>query len=193
MGLATLGGIPLVVDPDSVARSFKMKTAQHDTLGGKVIQVFGTSLGDMTVSGSFGVGGWQERDQFTAQIKKWIQADIDRARSQPLRFSYPSRAWNFLVHVKAYSGTSGEFTHSDREINPTWTLVLFIVEDSTGKVVKGIQDLYISRLMDGIGWKQTPYNGPNQAQVDKLLAPYGGSVVKYLADGANPTGQVGAP
>lgn len=201
MGLASLGGLPLVVDPTSVQWTFRMKTAEHVTLGGKVIQVYGTDLGDMTVSGVFGRGdarlgetaSWEAMERFRVQVEAWATSDANSAHGAPLRFLYPSRKWDFKVHVKAYTSGGGEFEHSNGNINPRWTLTLFIVEDSTNRVVKGIQDMYLSRLMNGIGWKQTKYNGPNQAEVDRILQPYGGEVGTYLQSGltGNTQGQAG--
>lgn len=189
MALATLGGYPLPVDPDSVAWTFRMKTAEMVTFGGKVIQVYGTDLGDMSVAGSFGKGGWEARDRFTARVQAWALSDANSLHPTPLRFTMPSKGWDFRVHVKAYTADGGEFEHSNENFNPRWGLVLFIVEDSTRKVAKGVQDLYISRLMNGIGWKQTQYNGPDQQAVDKLLSPHGGSVAEYLRAGIS--GQTG--
>lgn len=180
MALATLGGYPLPVDPDSVAWTFRMKTAEIITLSGKVIQVYGTDLGDMSVAGSFGKDGWEARDRFTARVQAWTNADANALHPTPLRFVMPSKGWDFRVHVKAYTADGGEFEHSNENFNPRWGLVLFIVEDSTRKVAKGIQDLYLSRLMNGIGWHQTEYNGPTQEAVDAKLAPYGGSFRGYL-------------
>jgi hypothetical protein len=181
MALATLGGVALPVDPETVAWTFKMKTAQIITVGGKVIQVYGTDLGDMSVSGSFGVGGWSARDRFTAQVNKWVTADTTTLHPKPLRFFMPSKGWDFRVFVKAYTAEGGEFEHSNENFAPRYGLLLFIVEDATMKVVKGIKDAYISRLMNGIGWKQSEYNGPTQDEVDAKLSPYGGDFSKYLA------------
>ena len=180
MALATLGGLPLPVDPNSVAWTFRMKTAEIVTLGGKVIQVYGTDLGDMSLAGTFGKGGWEARDAFTARVQAWANADSASLHPTPLRFSMPSRGWDFRVHVKAYSAQGGEHEHSNENFAPKWGLVLFIVEDATTKVVKGIQDLYIARLMNGIGWHQTDYNGPTQQEVDTRLKPYNGSFPDYL-------------
>ncbi len=187
MALATLGGYPLPVDPDSVAWTFRMKTAEILTLGGKVIQVYGTDLGDMAVAGSFGRGGWEARDSFTKRVQDWALADANTLHPKPLRFSMPSKGWDFRVHVKAYSADGGEHEHSNENFAPRWGLVLFIVEDSTLKVVKGIQDLYLARLMNGIGWKQTKYNGPTQQEVDDRLSPYAGSVGEYIKAGVSGT------
>lgn len=183
MALASLGGYPLPVDPDSVAWTFRMKTAEIVTFGGKVIQVYGTDLGDMSVAGTFGRGGWEARDRFTARVQGWANTDAHSLHPKPLRFVMPSKGWDFKVHIKAYSAPGGQFEHSNDDFNPKWGLVLFIVEDATTKVVKGIQDLYIARLMNGIGWHQTEYNGPTQAFVNDKLSPYGGSVGEYLRAG----------
>jgi len=183
MALASLGGYPLPVDPESVAWTFRMKTAEVETLGGKVVQVYGTDLGDMAVAGSFGVDGWTARDRFTARVNTWIQRDAASLNPVPLRFVMPSKGWDFQVHIKAYTANGGQFEHSNENFNPRWALVLFIVEDATRRLVKSIQDLYIARLMAGIGWKQTDYNGPPQEAVDSLLAPYGGEVGTYLGMG----------
>ena len=78
---------------------------------------------------------------------------------------------------------------------------LHVDEADAGEIVKGVKDLYIRRLMDGVGWKQTEYNGPNLTAKDSLLAPYGGNVGEYLraqyfdaADGSstNTTGASGS-
>lgn len=207
MGIAMLGGIPLPIDPSSVSWDFAMKIAEHQTLGGKVIQVFGTDLGDMTVSGTFGNGirakgdtaGWEAQERFRLQVVSWTQKDIATHAPIPLRFLYPPKRWDFQVHVKAFSDGSGRIEQAADIFNPGYSLTLFIVEDSTRKVVKGIRDLYLSRLMNGVGWKQTKYNGPDQKDVDAKLAAYGGDAGAYLkaqyfaASAAGATNTTGQP
>jgi hypothetical protein len=195
VGVATLGGVPFRIDPDSVSWSFKMKVADRPTVGGKVVQVLGTSLGDMTVTGRFGNGdralgdveGWQEQARFLAQVKAWVQEALDSSGARTLRFVYPPRRWDFRVLIKAYNAPDGgpAVRHDQADFNPGWQLVLFIVEDVAGRVVSGIQDLYIQRLMAGIGWRQSAYNGPTQEQVDATLEPYGGDLSAYLAEQFN--------
>lgn len=190
------------VDPDSVRWTFDMKVSEHKTLGGKVIQVFGTELGDMVVSGKFGRpstkkgenAAWEAQDRFITQVLAWVDVDAETLNSKPLRFLYPSKKWDFKVYIKGFRSEQGSFEHNIDNINPGWVMTLFIQEDSTGVVVKGIKDMYLSRLMNGVGWKQTKYNGPSQDLVEQRLFPFGGSVYDYLADPiVNPTGQMGAP
>jgi Transglycosylase SLT domain len=195
MGVAQLGGLPFRIDPDSVAWSFSMKVARRKTVGGNVVQVYGTDLGDMTVSGAFGFGdrsrgdqsGWEDQERFRRRVEAWVDDSISTSGARPLRFLYPPRRWDFQVLVRGYTGPAGPaVSHENAEFNPKWTLTLFVVEDSTRRVVAGIRDLYLSRLMDGVGWKQTTYNGPlSQAEVDKTLAPYGGDLRGYLIEQFN--------
>lgn len=195
MGVASLGGRSFRIDPTSVAWTFKAKTAVRQTVGGSVVQLLGTDLGDMTVSGVFGNGdrargdreGWQEQERFRAQVEAWIDQHVATS-GRPIRFLYAPKRWDFQVLVRGYtSGDGGEAVQHDAgTFNPTWTLVLAIVQDSTRRVVAGVRDLYIARLMSGVGWKQSSYNGPmTQTEVEATLAPYGGDINAYLAQQFN--------
>jgi hypothetical protein len=215
MGLASLGGVAFRIDPDSVAWEFRMKTARRKTVGGVVVQVYGTDLGDMTVSGVFGNGdrargdreGWREQERFRAQVERWVDQHVATS-GRPIRFLYPPKRWDFQVLIRGYTGPGGgeAVAHDPATFNPGWTLTLAVVQDSTRRVVAGIQDLYIKRLMAGVGWKQSGYNGPlTQGEAEAVLAPFGGSLHTYLAEQFNqaagfsggdvpltPTGEVGA-
>ena len=204
MGLATLGGIPMHVDPDSVSWTFDMKIVEHKTMGGKVIQVFGTEMGDMTVSGKFGNAdrrkgedaAWEAQERMFAQVKAWSKGDAATFKPVPLRFLYPSKKWDFKVFIKAFAADSGYFEYNNTNTNPGWRMTLFVVHDATGVVVKGIADIYLSRLMNGVGWHQTKYNGPNEDDVTKLLKGAGvDDIYHYLADPVinNTAGAAGAP
>lgn len=187
---ASLDGVPFRLDPSSVSWSFKIKAADTRAVGGKVIQVFGTTLGDMTVTGQFGrgdwargdVAGWQEQRRFTDQVDQWATVDDTTHQPKLLRFLFPSRKWDFNVYLKTYSSPSAsDAVHlANEEINPQWQLTLFIVEDKSRTVVKGIKDLYIARLAEGVGWKISEYNGNTQSEVDSLL--HGRTMGDYIGD-----------
>lgn len=169
MGTAVFAGRTFRLDPDSVRWSFKSKISDVATVGGKVIQVYGTTISDMTVTGSFGVGGWQQQAEFLQQMKSIGQEQAMSGRAargiaqrQPYRFSYPPRGWEFLVYLKAYEDPGGApkaIRLAADVINPKWKLVFHIVEDNSG-LKKVAQDAYIARLSKGIGWRQTEFNGP---------------------------------
>jgi hypothetical protein len=189
MALASLGGLTFTIDPSSISWSYQMKTAQQRTIGGSVVQVIGVNLGDMTLSGSFGQGnrargdteGWQAQERLRKQIQTWTDEAIESSGAKPLRFLFPLYKWDFQVFVKNFTSPDGETVHHNNAIiNPKWQLTLFVVSDSTGVVVKGIKDSYLSRLMTGIGWKQTQYNGPTAQQVSSTLD--GKTVTSYVED-----------
>lgn len=178
-----LGGIPIWCNPDQIRWNFKMKTAETLTVGGKVIQILGTTLGDITVQGAFGNGehakgeteAWQSQIRFRNQIMAWVQAATDNSASKPLRFTYSPHGWDFQVFVRNFS----DIEQVVDEPNPKWALTLFPVDAGSNKIISGIKDLYIQRLMEGVGWKQSAYNGPSQAEVDAKLG--GQSTTDYQA------------
>lgn len=182
MGDASLAGHTFRLDPTSVRWEFNTKVADFPTVGGKVVQVYGTSVSDMTVTGTFGKGGWREQAAFLKTMKKVgsqqvAEAGISRSHRNPHRFLYPSRGWDFLVYLKAFSNPEGSrsVVLDNNIVAPKWTLTLFIVEDNTG-LKKVAQDAYIARLAKGIGWKKTKYNGPLGS--DELKANLAGKSVE---------------
>lgn len=181
MGIASLDGIPFRIDPRSVTWDFKMKVCEAETLGGKVIQVIGTELGDMVVKGVFGYGdrskgdtmGWEDQERFYQRLSAYTRQEARDRDPMPVRFLYPPSNWDFTVYVKRLDDP---IRLANEIFNPEWTLTLFLVRDNTGVVVSGIKDLYIQRLMAGIGWGQTVYNGPlDQAAVNDYLVKHGGT------------------
>lgn len=183
MPFMSLDGVRLWVNPDDIRWNFKMKVVDHKTMGGKVIQVLGTTLSDLTISGAFGRGdrakgeteAWESEIRFRRQVEKWADRAVHTDNTDPMRFIYPPQKWDFQVFIRSVSGTDW----SVENINPRWQLVLFPVDDRAQRVVKGIKDLYLKRLLEGVGWKQTEYNGPTQMEVEEELS--GRSVEEYIA------------
>ena len=197
MGNASLGGRHFRLDPTSVQWSFDTKLSDKPTVGGKVMQVFGTRISDMTVQGTFGAGGWREQEKFLAWMKDLGDKQVadygsPRSRKKPFRFIYPAKRWNFLVYLKAFSnldGGSRSVVLAPEIFAPTWQLTLFIVEDNSG-LKRVAQDAYISRLSEGLGWKQTVYNGPMDDE--QLKAALEGSTIQdYILESFG-IGQVAA-
>lgn len=206
MGLATLGGHAFRLDPRVVSWDFSIIAVDTPTIGGKVVQVLGATLGDMTVTGSFGVGGWQEQERFLQTMKDMADSQFSKAGgkvglSEPLIFRYPPKGWDFLVYLTGYKqpGGVGSVLLDDSVHAPEWQLTLFLVEDNAG-LTKVAIDTYIARLAEGIGWKQTVYNGPmNFSDVEATLQ--GRTFEQYVSEqlGISPvqtsssTGGAGSP
>ena len=184
--VATLGSWRVRIDPTQVAWDFSVKASVTPTVGGRVVQVYGVRLGTMRVTGTVGKAGWREANRLLAQIKAWGDAQSKALHPAPLRFRYPPKRWDFAVFVTAMHAPDAPdgsaVLHANAVIAPKFTLELFIVEDNT-KLATVAMDVWISRLAEGVGWKQTAYNGPlTQAQVDDLLqrAGYAGDLDGYL-------------
>src|ERR1043165_907691 len=136
MGSASLGGVRLPTDPRPVAWSYDANVAGTPTVGGRVVQVHGVTMGDMTIRGLFGqdrIGrreSWQLAEDFANSIGRLV----DRQSARPtmaqltgtdptpmhptLRFLYndeaspnrrglPVHDWDFNVYIKSLRDVDG--------------------------------------------------------------------------------------
>jgi hypothetical protein len=175
------------IDPESIIWNFEILTNVVETIGGRVIQVIGSYLDDLTVTGSFGQDhrtaqgeSWRQAEAFLLLIQKIMDAQSADATKQaemhpPAVFTYPPKNYRFNVYVKSLDdadnpGTSIVMTPG--KFNQRYTLTLFIVQDaSTALVQAGSSNgvvaqqadaavaAYMARISDGIGWKFSQYTG----------------------------------
>lgn len=192
MAVATIGGVPFRINPSQVTWNYDVDTNVIPTLGGRVIQILGVTLGDMTIQGMYGVDragkqeSWQLAQSFTDSIANLVKiqsamptaAQLSGADSTPMqpthRFffddtadtppGYPSHHWDFQVYVKGLIDLdeNGSYVigHRTGKYSYRYQLTLFIVEDNTGQLAKIAQDAFLDRLANGVGWKQSDFNGP---------------------------------
>lgn len=174
MGEAVFADRPFRIDPESVAWDYRPKVAVHQTLAGKVVQVLGVVIGDMTVVGSFGRGGWEAQERFLSNMKTVADQQVERDAGQPVRFHYPVRGWDFPVYLKDYSTPDGanSVTMSPNIINPRWQLTLFLPTPGF-KLQQAATNQFLQRLKEGLGFKINEFNGPmippSQEEVDRRL------------------------
>jgi len=213
--VATLGydGGPSVVfrlNPNEVNWNFTINTSVTPTVGGRVIQVMGATLSDMTVIGSLGevkAGqstrskvSWELHERFIGNIRAIMDRQTHdsndfRKMQRPPVFNFPLRGWRFSVYVKAVNDPKGgAIYHSPDHFSHEYALTLFIVQDLSQDVVSvgknGVLskkrqeaiDNYITRISDGIGWKASKFNGAGNIAGQEI------DVVKKLLD--EPGGQV---
>lgn len=166
---ASINGIPFAVDPSSIRWDYTLKISTKPTIGGKVVQLYGHSMGDLVVSGSF--GGVERQAKFVKEIDAIAAAQAPRvlqsgaAAAPPVRFVWPGQNWDFWVYVRSIqqSGASVAIETSEQVHNPLYTLTLFVYEDN-GNIVSPMIDSamvsYLNRLTAGLGWSQSEYNGP---------------------------------
>jgi hypothetical protein len=164
---ASLGGIPLRLNPLSVSLSYSVKTSQTNTVGGMVVQVYGVTLSDLVVEGVFGAGGPAEQQTFFAQIQALAQSTVTAQQAQPdlldtgdgvvfstgsINFSFPLLGYDLQVFIKSYTSKEGTAVVLDNtNFNPSWSLTLLIENDNTGLVTTTAADQYINRVAAGLG------------------------------------------
>ena len=204
MGKATLGftGGPAIafrIDPERIEWNFEVLTNVVETIGGRVIQVIGSQLDDMTVTGSFGQDhstprgeSWRQAEAFLLMIQRIMDFQASDANKQammhpPAIFTYPPKNWRFQVYVKDLSdadnpGTSVVMTPG--KFNQRWRLTLFIVQDASTALVHAGEShgvinkqaeaaiaAYMDRISAGVGWRFTQYTGlKGQADLARDMA-----------------------
>ncbi len=198
MSVGTLNGQPFDVDPESIAYHFDLKASATPTVGGKVVQVFGTRVSNMTVSGSFGIAGLAAQQKFLAEIT--LQMGEQRGglgpggyvQGQSIRFTFPPRNYDLQVYVLNYSqpGTNFSVALDNEIINPQWELEFFIVNDNAGTlapVANASINSYLNRLMEGLGWNPNEYNSTALEENQNASSPT--SVAAAIVGPASPQAQ----
>lgn len=156
MSFATLGfaGGPQLsfrVDPSAISWGYQMHTTVIETVGGRVVQVTGETLSDITIVGLYGEdrtrgGGapgvdhpgasWRLAEEFVSSIRTMMAYQSGGATVQgqatvaPAVFSYSPLGVTFKVYIKDLSDADGgAVTHKVGKLSYGYTLTLFIVQD----------------------------------------------------------------
>lgn len=213
-GHATLGHLTFRLDPDQITYPYQIDYSVIDTLGGQVVQVLGSTIGDITISGSFGQDhqhkkeSWELAESFHASIKQMIDAQSLLKQGQshkPVRFTYQDglHDWDFNVLIKSIQDADGgAVAHRTGKFSYHYTLTLFLVDDSSLALKKITTDKFIARISNGMGWKASSFNGSMSAadaisfiQSNSTDGTFNGYIVKLLGGPAGvdngPTGSVG--
>src|SRR4051794_39582736 len=127
MALASLGftGGPSVsfrLNPSSIDWGFDIHTAVTETVGGRVVQITGATLRDLTVTGYLGenrrAGGspdglpdhagasWRLHEAFLKKCRSIMDHQSRDSRTpgrmhEPATFNYPTRNWRWRVYLKS--------------------------------------------------------------------------------------------
>lgn len=192
MGTATLGypGGPSAafrVDPDLIDWSWSVQTNVVETIGGRVIQVLGARLDDLTVQGSLGQDhsskatgeSWQQAQAFLTTVTAIMEQQASDATQNslmhpPAVFTYPPKGWRWSVYVKALTDPDGgnSLVLKPGKANQRYVLTMFIVNESSVLTVAGTGETgalaqqsqqaisqFMARISDGVGWKANTYTG----------------------------------
>ena len=156
MALATLDGVPFRINPSAIQWGFQIQTAVEDTIGGRVVQVVGATLSDITVTGDYGerkgyakdthhnglelhgpgLLSWELAEAFLKRVEAMMDKQSSDATKQgkmhpPLDFKFPEFGWHFAVYVKSIDDGQGSqaINHTVGNFAYKYRIVLFIVED----------------------------------------------------------------
>jgi hypothetical protein len=200
MALASLGfsGGPQItfrLNPSSIDWGFDIHTSVTDTVGGRVVQVTGATLRDLTVTGYLGenrkAGGspdrnpdhagasWRLHEAFIAQcraVMKYQSRDAGQHRMMhlPAIFNYPPHGWRWQVYLKSVEDIDGSASieHRTGKFSHGYKITMFIVTSGSDTLIKAGSSMtqvdaaqekaiasYLARISEGIGWRQSEYNG----------------------------------
>lgn len=163
---ASIAGVPFDINPKSISWDYKIKMKSTKTLGGKVIQVYGSSLGDLTISGFS--RSQKDHLDFFKRVKKIVDSHVPSPANdvpQPVQFLWPDRGWDFMVYIKSLQqiGASTSYKATNKDFAPQWTMTMFIDQDNSDVIraaSESAKAAYINRIAKTMGWKQTEWNGP---------------------------------
>lgn len=181
-----LNGVAFRNNPTSINWQYTVKMATTKTIGGKVIQIYGTQMSDLTISGQF--SSPEEQQEWFTRIKGIVDSQVPTQTNQKpnsVRLFWPERQWDFMVFVKSFTqvGASTSISATNKSFAPKWSLVVF-VEDDNGDIVrpteKAAEASFLRRITDGMGWQQTQWNGPTDAEFQEVLD--GRGIIQYLFD-----------
>lgn len=165
-------------NPNEIWWNYELIRRVENTYGGRVIQLLGTRLGDLTVKVECGLGGWP----YLMQVVRFLRDMISDQRNEvePAVFEYTSRNWRLGVYAVNIP-FSDEVTATTREI----ALNFKVQEDLTGVLSQVTLNAELMRLQEGVyGPGVQPHNKYNDSEAGAGMS---------LADPINPGGPSYAP
>jgi hypothetical protein len=187
---ASIAGIPFDVNPKGVSWDYSVKTSSTKTVGGKVIQIYGVRMGDITVTGTFGKNGVERQRAFFKKISPIVDGQVPTFKNPApasVPFLWPERGWAVNVFVKSLQqpGAGVSIQNTVQTVAPGFQMVLFPESgnsDVLAAVANSVQAKYLSRITDGLGWRSTGWNG-NIAGADELASTLeGASIIQRIVD-----------
>ena len=178
------------IDPELIEWDFQVITNVIETVGGRVIQILGSYLNNLTVQGSLGQDhryangvSWRQAEAFLQLITQMMEfqsrdSNQQNKMSPPAIFTYPPRGYRFQVYIDSLTDADGNNSIILRpgKFNQRYVLSLFIVQDaSEGLVTAGTSNgvlnrkaeqaiaAYMARISAGVGWQFSVYTGVSSA------------------------------
>ncbi len=153
-------GLTFRIDPQSIDWDFEIRTnGGQNTVGGRVVQVLGARLSDLTIMGQFGENvdyakdkpsgqfehsgrSWRIARRFVGRVRQMIEwqgkdAQNFNLMTPPAVFTYEPRKWKFRVYIKGIADPDGgAITFDSAKFSHSYALTLFVVQEGTDDLVK---------------------------------------------------------
>jgi hypothetical protein len=129
-------------NPNQIWWDYQLITHVDETYGGRVIQLLGTRLGDLTVTIEAGMGGWSYVMQVVNYLRNMISDQRDGSTGT---FEYTTRNWKLKVYAMNVP-FQDEVTATTREMS----LQFKIQEDVSGVVTQASLSAAFASLQEGI-------------------------------------------
>ncbi|MEV7675126.1 hypothetical protein [Streptomyces sp. NPDC088752] len=164
MALASLGfsngpRLTFRIAPSSINWGFDIHSSVTNTVGGRVVQITGATLRDMTVIGYLGENrkagpsrdrladhagaSWRLHEAFMTGCRAIMSHQSrDASRTglmhEPAVFNYPARDWRWQVYLKSVEDLDGSASieHRTGKFSHGYKLTLFIVQSGSASLVK---------------------------------------------------------
>lgn len=162
---ASLDGVNFRINPSSIDWGFQIDTNVEETIGGRVVQVIGATLSDITLSGEYGekkgyatdahhrsrelrphagnpLLSWELAEAFLNRVSQMMdnqsaKANKQGALLQVLDFKFPEFGWHFGIYIKTIDDGQSDaaINHTVGNIAYKYRITLQIVEDRSDDVV----------------------------------------------------------
>ena len=137
-------------NPNEVWWDYSLITHIENTYGGRVVQILGVKLDNLTVKVDCGGGGWPYAMQVVQFMRDLMVTQRD---GNSATFLYTTRNWRLKVYALNVPFLD-QVTSTVRELE----LEFKIQEDVTGITTNNALIDAVTLFADGIGWAQSLYN-----------------------------------
>lgn len=137
-------------NPNEVGWNYSLITKTDQTYGGRVVQILGTKIDDLTVKVDCGMGGWPYLVKVVTFMRDLMVA---QRNGQTATFEYTSRNWKLKVYAASFPFMD-QVNATTREL----TLNFKVQEDISGIVSTASIAAAIQSFASGIGFQRNQYN-----------------------------------
>lgn len=129
-------------NPNEIWWTYELITNVEQTYGGRVVQILGTRLGDLSVKVECGKGGWPYLMSVVTYLRDVIS---DQRNGNTATFEYTTRNWKLGVYAM-----NVPFQDQVTAVNRELTLTFKIQEDVSGMITTATLNSELSKLQEGI-------------------------------------------